>query len=115
MLKGIEDEKERRRKADTIAAYFNAEDIPSYGQVHVHGQRIGVEKLKELGLTLELLENNQGLQNDVLTSYHLMTLIFEMTPSLKFIASDRGKMWVKQQQILQAPPPVPQQPPSNNP
>ena len=115
MLKGIEDEKERRKKADTIAAYFNAEDIPSYGQVHVHGQRIGVEKLKELGLTLELLENNQGLQNDVLTSYHLMTLIFEMTPSLKFIASDRGKMWVKQQQILQAPPPVPQQPPSNNP
>ena len=115
MLKGIEDEEKRKEKADIIAAYFNAENIPSHGQVHVHGQRIGVEKLKELGLMLEFLENNQGLQNDVLTSYHLMTLIFEMTPSLKFIASDRGKMWVKRQQILQAPPSVPQQPPSNNP
>ena len=39
-------------------------------------------------LMLEFIENNQDLQNDVLTSYHLMTLIFEMTPSLKFIASD---------------------------
>ena len=60
---------------------------------------------------------SQGLQNDVLTSYHLMTLIFEMTPSLKFIASDRGKMWVKQQQqiLIPASPPVPQQLSSNNP
>ena len=30
-----------------------------------------------------------------------MTLIFEMTPSLKFIASDAGKMWIKQEpQVL---------------
>ena len=81
MLKGIENEQERSEKANTIAAYFNAEDTPSHGQVHVHGQRIGAEKLRELGLKLEFLEDNQGLQNDVLTSYHLMTLIFEMTPS----------------------------------
>ena len=117
MLKGIENEQERSEKANTIAAYFNAEDTPSHGQVYVHGQRIGAEKLRELGLKLEFLEDNQGLQNDVLTSYHLMTLIFEMTPSLKFIASDRGKMWVKQQQqiLIPASPPVPQQLPSNNP
>ena len=117
MLKGIENEQERSEKANTIAAYFNAEDTPRHGQVHVHGQRIGAEKLRELGLKLEFLEDNQGLQNDVLTSYHLMTLIFEMTPSLKFIASDRGKMWVKQQQqiLIPASPPVPQQLPSNNP
>ena len=38
MLKGIEDEEERKEKADIIAAYFNAENIPSHGQVHVHGQ-----------------------------------------------------------------------------
>ena len=45
-----------------------------------------------------------------------MTLIFEMTSSLKFIASDKGKMWVKQQQVLiPTSQPTPQQPPSNNP
>ena len=112
MLRHISDEKERRQKADTIASYFNAEETSAHGKIHVHGQRIGVVKLQELGLTLEFLEDDQDLQNDVLTAYHLMTLIFEMTPSFKFIASDRGKMWVKQQQqlLIPAPPPIPQQP-----
>ena len=77
---------------------------------------IGAEKLEEIGLKLEFLEKDQGLQNDVLTAYHLMTLIFEHTPSIKFIASDTGKMWAKQQQILiPTPQPIPQQPPPNNP
>ena len=112
MLRHISDEKERRQKADTIASYFNAEETSAHGKIHVHGQRIGAVKLQELGLTLEFLEDDQDLQNDVLTAYHLMTLIFEMTPSFKFIASDRGKMWVKQQQqlLIPAPPPIPQQP-----
>ena len=109
MLKDIEDEEERWKKADAIAAYFNAEDTLGHGQIHAHGQRIGAEKLGELGLKLEFLEKDQDLQNYVLTAYHLMTLIFEHTPSLKFIASDTGKMWVKQQPL------IPQQLPSNNP
>ncbi len=96
MLKGIEDEKERSKKANNIAAYFNAENKSDHGQVYVHGQRIGVGKLKELGLTLEYLEDDQDLQDAVLEAYHLMTLIFERTPSTKFIASGKGKMWVKQ-------------------
>ena len=117
MLKNIEDEDKRRKKADAIAAYFNAEDTPGQDQIHVHGQRIGAEKLEALGLKLEFLENDQDLQNDVLTAYHLMTLIFEHTPSIKFIASDTGKMWVKQQQQILIPtsPPIPQQLSSNNP
>lgn len=110
MLKDIEQEEERRKKANNIAAYFNAEGTLEHDQIHVHGQRIGAEKLEELGLKLEFLERDQSLQNDVLTAYHLMTLIFEMGPSIKFIASNRGKMWVKQQQVLvPALSPVPQQ------
>ena len=95
MLKCTPGEKERRAKAANIAAYFNAEKTCDHGQVHVHGQRIGAAKLEELGLKTELLEDNQGLQDDVLTAYHLMTLIFEMSNAFKFIASDMGKSWVK--------------------
>ena len=110
MLKDIADEAVRKKMAGTVAAYFNAENTSDHGQVHVHGQRIGAEKLDELGLKLQFLERDQDLQNDVLTAYHLMTLIFEMGPSIKFIASNKGKMWVKQQQVLiPASSPVPQQ------
>ncbi len=107
MLKDISDEQERKRKAGEIASYFNAEYMPCYGQVHVHGQRIGTAKLQELGVKVEFLEEDQGLQNDVLTAYHLMTLIFEHSPSLKFIASDKGKRWVKQQPPIPIPPSPP--------
>ena len=97
MLKDISDEKDRKKKADKIAAYFNAEKTSEHGQIHVHGQRIGATKLKKLGLNVELLEDKQDLQNDVLSAYHIMTLIFETTASMKFLASDSGKMWVKRQ------------------
>ena len=116
MLQDIGDEKKRKEKADTIAAYFNAEYTSGHDQIHVHGQRIGATKLKELGIKLKLLEDDQSLQNDVLTAYHLMTLIFEMTPSLKFIASDAGKRWIKQEQQVLIPAALPApQPPFNNP
>ena len=102
MLCDVAEEKDRKAKAENIAAFFNAERTSDHGQVHVHGQRIGAAKLEELGVKLEFLEDNQDFQNDVLTAYHLMTLIFEVSNSLKFIASDKGKMWVKKE-----PQPVP--------
>ncbi|WP_462137990.1 SDH family Clp fold serine proteinase [Candidatus Mycalebacterium sp.] len=111
MFKDVSEESQKDAKANTIAKYFNAEDT-DYGNIHVHGQRIGVEKLTELGVKVELLEENQDLQSEVLTSYHLMTLIFEMLHSVKFIGSDKGKMWAKLQSIAMLPPlqPVSQRP-----
>lgn len=91
------DEKEREKTISNIAKYFNAENTENYGRVHVHGQRIGLQKLEEFKVKVDPLEDNQELQTAVLTAYHLMTLIFETSPSLKFIASDKGKMWSKQQ------------------
>ena len=108
MFKDILDETERREKCEAIASYFNAEGTDDQEQLHVHGQRIGADKLRNLGIKVESLEGDQILQDDVLTAYHLMTLIFETTPALKFIASDAGKMWIKQQQqiLVQASPQV---------
>ena len=105
----FKDDPEKEDKANRIAAYFNAEDTRDHGQIHVHGQRIGATKLEETGLKVEFLEKDQPLQDDVLTAYHLMTLIFETTASVKFIASDKGRMWAKQQQpiLIPASPPVP--------
>ena len=105
MFSDMENDNVREKMSNDIAAYFNAENT-IHGQIHVHGQRIGTAKLQELGIKLELLEKDQTLQNDVLTAYHLMTLIFETTDSLKFIASNRGKMWAKQQQQILVPGPL---------
>ena len=105
MFNNIRDESSRTKKAEIVAAYFNAEDTSDHGQIHVHGQRIGTDKLKELGLNLEFLEDDQVLQDYVLTAYHLMTLIFENSSTVKFIASNKGKMWAKHKQQITIPPP----------
>ena len=84
---------------DEIVTYFNAGKVNSDERVYVHGQGIRFEKLRELGVKVERLEDDQALQTAVLTAYHLMTLIFERTSCLKFISSDKGTMWLKQQPV----------------
>ena len=64
--------------------------------------------LQNMGPSL-ILEDDQQFQDDVLTAFHLMTLIFETSPSLKFIATSE-KMWVKQHREQQVIVPVQQSP-----
>lgn len=88
--------------ADKIAntvKHFNA-DVPD---VYSHGQRIGINELKILGVNTTSLEINQELQEAVLSAYHLMTILFEQTPVFKFIATPT-EMWVKNQQTIIAQP-----------
>ncbi len=96
----------KSKTAETVAAYFNAEKQPDHGQIHVHGQRIGTAKLVELDLKVEKLEADQELQDEILTAYHLMTLIFETATAVKFIAGHPAKLWVKHQQQIVVPQPV---------
>ena len=94
------DGEEKRKIISNIGAYFNAENTEQHGSIHVHGQRIGIQQLQELEVKVEPLEDKQDLQTAVLTAYHLMTLIFETSPSIKFIASNKGQMWSKNQQPI---------------
>ena len=91
-------EADAKAKAERIASYFNAEksdDSPN--SVHIHGQRIGLQKMHELGVQTEMLEKNQELQDAVLSAYHLMALAFETSRATKFISSNSGRTWVKKQ------------------
>lgn len=60
-----------------------------------HGRRIDIIEVRSQGLTTEELEGSQALQEAVLTSYHLLTILFEKSPALKVIANQKGKRWVK--------------------
>lgn len=78
------------RKAEEVAEYFNATSV------HLdHGRRIGVEECIEQGLKVERLEENQDFQDEVLTTYHLLTIIFEQTSAVKVMKNHNGNGWVK--------------------
>lgn len=81
-------------KANNIADHVNADSE----NVYAHGQRIGMTDLQELGVNVIPLEDNQKLQEAILSAYHVMTVIFELTPSFKFIVNHKGKMWAKNTQ-----------------
>lgn len=97
MFRDISDKRKRYEKAEKIAAYFNAENVPRQGRIHVHGQRIGAGKISELGIELKLLEKDQELQEAVLTAYHLVTLFFETHNCVKMIATNSERSWAKGQ------------------
>ncbi|MEE9148828.1 MAG: hypothetical protein V3U27_15680 [Candidatus Tectomicrobia bacterium] len=79
-----------RERADATAAYLNDASIHKS-----HGRRIDRDEARAQNIVVEDLETNQELQEHVLTAYHLITLAFEKSPGTKMIASDTGRLWIK--------------------
>lgn len=85
-----------RAKAKEVAEYFNSEDV------HLnHGRRIGVEECITEGLNVEPLEEDQDFQDEVLTAYHLLTIVFEQSTAVKIVRNHNGQGWVKHYRINQ--------------
>ncbi|MBB5506714.1 SDH family Clp fold serine proteinase [Paraburkholderia atlantica] len=59
-----------------------------------HGRRIDRDEASNFLLT-ERLEDNQALQEHVLTAYHLMTIIFEQSMATKVMTTAHGRSWLK--------------------
>jgi len=83
-------QKNAASKASKVASYFNAAT-----QHKSHGRRIDRDEARNEGVIVEDLEDDQGLQEAVLTAYHLCTLVFEKTPATKFLWSNTNRSWVK--------------------
>lgn len=73
-----------------IAGYFN--DASNHKS---HGRRIDRDEARRQGVCIEDLEDNQRLQEEVLTAYHLATILFEKSPAVKFLASHTNRHWIK--------------------
>ena len=48
-----------------------------------------------MGLRIEQLEDDQDFQDEVLTIYHLLTIIFEQSIIVKLLRNHEGRAWVK--------------------
>lgn len=79
-----------KAQAETVAAYFNATSNHKF-----HGRRINRDEARQQGLSIEDLEVDQALQEAVLSAYHIMTIMFETSPSVKMIVTDAGRNWIK--------------------
>ncbi|TIC83620.1 hypothetical protein E8D34_15980 [Nocardioides sp. GY 10113] len=86
----FKDDDNRQEKAAAVAAFLNDRDT------HLdHSRRIDRDEARSRGLVVEDLESEQPLQEAVLTAYHLMTILFERTPSSKVMFTHLGQSWLK--------------------
>lgn len=79
-----------RAAANAAAAHFNDASVHKS-----HGRRIDRDEARSNGIVVEDLEADQDLQDDVLTAYHLMTIMFEKSAATKMLVSSMGRRWIK--------------------
>jgi hypothetical protein len=73
-----------------------------------HGRHIARDRVTEMGLKVTNLEDDQKLQDLVLSVFHAATITFSNTAAVKIIENHLGKAYVKQQRPpVQVPRPLP--------
>lgn len=91
---GVED---RHEAAIAIARYFGSDE--AYDRFRTHGRPIRVEELESVaGLRIRRLENDQQLQDTVLSIYHALDLTFR-GPALKVVENHLGRRKVRAMQV----------------
>lgn len=75
---------------ERIAKYLSDHD-----NFKSHGRHISREKAREIGLKIVNLEDDQELQDRVLSLFHASTHTFASTPAVKIIENQNGKAFIK--------------------
>lgn len=97
-------------KARRIAEYFGSDE--SYERFRTHSRPIRIEELQTIrGLRVNALEDDDDLQDAVLSIYHALDLTFG-GPAIKIVENHNGRRMVRlqQPQVIQVPGPAGPQP-----
>jgi hypothetical protein len=104
-------EEERHDVAEAIGRYFGSEE--AYDRFREHGRPIRIEELQQLrGLRVRRLEDDQDVQDTVLSIYHALDFTLGAGAVLKIVENHLGKRYVRihQQILVQSGPPPPEPP-----
>lgn len=86
----LKDEPDALATGRAVAHHFN--DASTHKS---HGRRIDRHEARGQNVRVEDLEDDQDLQEAVLTAYHLATIMFSQTQTTKMITGDNGRFWAK--------------------
>lgn len=86
----LEKQEKREEKAESIV-----NDLSDHALTKSHARHLSVSKCKEIGLNIEQLEDNQALQDAVLTVHHTCIHTLTFTPALKIIENHAGKAFIQ--------------------
>jgi hypothetical protein len=81
---------EAENKATAIANWF-----ADYESFQSHGRRVGPEQAVEIGVKVTHLEDDDRLQDAVLSVHHATMHTFVGTPAAKIIENHHGRAWIR--------------------
>jgi len=84
----LRNEVDKSNKANQIAEW-----LADYDLHKTHGKPISIKEAQEKGLKVLPLEEDQKLQDLVLSVYHSTLVTFDITDCMKFIENHFGKGW----------------------
>jgi hypothetical protein len=76
-------------KAKAIAKWFGSEE--AYDKFRTHGRPLRHPELKGVGLRVRLLEEDDHLQDAVLSVFHANEITFSSGPAIKIIENHMGR------------------------
>jgi membrane-bound ClpP family serine protease len=78
------------------------QELGDHALTKSHARHISAAAAKSYGLNITALEDDQGLQDDVLSVHHAMIITFSSTPAIKIIENDRGVAFIQSAQQMLA-------------
>lgn len=86
----LSEEDSAKNKAETIANWF-----ADYESFNSHGRRVGKDQARKIGVRVSDLEDDDDLQDAVLSVHHATMHTFASTSALKIIENHHGRAWVR--------------------
>ena len=88
----FKEEPDATTKSEKIAEYLS-----DHNNFKTHGRGLNYKDLSRLGLKIQLLEDDQNLQDRVLSVFHAYDLTFDKTDAVKIIENHKGKARITMQ------------------
>ncbi len=89
-------QKNALKKSQEIVTYLSA-----YKDRKTHGRHINIDECKAIGIIVKDLEDDQNLQDLILTIHHCYMHALANTPAFKIIENHKGAAMVRMQALVQ--------------
>ena len=86
----LSEAKDPEQESMNIANWF-----ADYESFRSHGRRVGRDQVREIGIKVVDLEDDDDLQDAVLSVHHATMHTFARTPATKIIENHHGRSWVR--------------------
>lgn len=86
-----------REDSEDVANHI-ADELTNFTKLGYHARPIGIRQAHEFGIRVVPLEDDDALQDRVLSVFHATYLTFNGTPTRKIIENHRGRGWLRDEQ-----------------